>query len=199
MKKIILTLIASLSLFKAHAIERLNEEYLISYGDPNARVQVVHYFSFLCPNCISLFQREFSEIKAKFLDTKKVHWIFHPVPMDVLTFQGMVCLQKLTPKEKRIFLEAILEETALEDPTLSAIMMEKAMEVFNKPIPNLQDKTYLSSIPAFKDAYSFVTQQEKILAIPTVEINGKLYSKDIPEVEFIELKLKELGEVKDES
>lgn len=192
MKKMVFWLIACLSLGKAFALTHLKDDYLISYGNPQAPVRVIHYFSFLCPNCSSLFQREFRELKIKYIDTDQVYWTFHPVPMDMLTLQGMECLQKLNPKEKQIFLEAILEETVLEDQSLCACLMEKAMDVFKKPLPELQKKSYLSSTDSFQDAFLFLSQKETITAVPTVEVNGKLYLNDVPDSQFIEQKLKEL-------
>lgn len=192
MKNLVLWLVACLSLGKAFALTHLKDDYLITYGNPQAPVHVIHYFSFLCPNCSSLFQREFRELKKKYIDTDQIYWTFHPAPIDMLTLQGMECLQKLSLKEKQIFLEAILEETNLEDPSLCACLMEKAMDVFKKPLPELQNKSYLSSTASFQDAYLFISQKDGITAVPTVEMNGKLYLKDVPDSQFIEQKLKEL-------
>jgi hypothetical protein len=192
MKKVLSWLIMSFVPFAVFALEKLDAKYQIAYGDPQAKIKITQYFSFQCPHCVGLFKQDFKEIKAKYLDTKKVYWIFHPIPMDMPTVQGMVCLEKLLDKEKRIFLEVLLDELVIENPQVTACLMEKAMEVFEKPISQLKDKEYLSETNAFLDAYHFLKQKEKIEVVPTIEINGQLYLQEIPDKEFIDSKLENL-------
>lgn len=173
-------------------VEKLRSDYLVTFGHPEASIQVVQYFSFTCPHCLSLFRKDFQALKATYLDTKKIAWIFHPVPMDLLTVQAMACLEKLSEKEKRIFLEALLEMIPLDDAALSVCYMQKAMELFDKPLPELQEKTYLSHTQAFKEAFLFLKQKEKIEVVPIVEINGLLFPNEVPDQAFIEQKLKPL-------
>lgn len=190
MKKILLALLTCMSLFELSALDKLKESYLIPYGNPSAPIKITHYFSFRCPHCIELFREDFKKIKALYLE--EIYWVFHPIPMDLLTVQGMVCLDKLDTREKRIFLEAILEEMVIDDSDLSVCMMEKAMEIFEKPITQLQDKDYLSQTAAFQDAFLFLKQEEKITAVPSVEINDKLYLKEVPNQVFIASKIEKL-------
>jgi hypothetical protein len=171
-------------------LEKLDSAYLISYGNPNAPIKLVHYFSFTCPTCVSLFRDEWDEIKDTLIDTGKVHWTFHPVPADLLTVQGMECLQHLSEREKKIFFEALFAEMHVESPELSALLMEKGMELFKKPIPGLRDRSYLEKTDAFMSAFNFLKQTEKIIAVPTAEINGKMYPKEMPDREFLNRKLK---------
>lgn len=170
---------------RCFCLEKLPSNYHIQFGDPNAKIEVIQYFSFMCPHCLDLFQKEFQEIKTGYIDTGKISWVFHPVPMDLLTVQGMDCLEKLTGKEKRVFLITILEVLSLEDTLLSASYMQKAMEIFQKPLPDLKEKDYLSKTRAFQDAFCFLKQKERIEAVPIVEINGQLFLKEIPNREFI--------------
>lgn len=74
----------------------------------------------------------------------------------------------------------------LDDANLSLIYMQKAMEIFDKSLPDLKEKEYLSKTRAFQDAFQFLKQKEKIDAVPTVEINGELFLREIPSQEFIE-------------
>ena len=187
--RILFFLIAILATESSFALDRLKSAYTISYGDLDAPVKIIQYFSFTCPSCVNLFRKEFDEIKAEYIDTKKVFWTFHPVPMDALTIRAMDCLEKLTPKEKSIFLEVMLEEILLDDEFVSILFMKKAMESFGKPTPDLQDNEYLSSTRAFQDSFEFLTQEEKIMAVPTIEINGKMFPFEVPEKSFIDRKV----------
>lgn len=164
--------------------EKLGKQYLISYGDIMAPVHVVEFFSFQCPHCISLFRSDFETVKETLIDTGKVFFEFHPVPQDLPTAQALICFESLTESEKRLFMEVIFEEASPSDPDLMTQLMMAAMNVFKKPQPRLDDPNYLQNHRVFEEIFNFI-KQEKILAVPTVEINGQLFSKEIPDYEFI--------------
>jgi len=185
-KKFICTLLFSLKLF---AFDKLPDSYTVHYGNPQAPIQIIQYYSFTCPHCVALFRKQFQQIKDNYIDTGKIAWIFHPVPMDFLTVQGMDCLSKLSDREKKIFLEAILEELLIDQPKISAQMMQKGMELLGKPVKDLQEKSYLSQTTAFQDAFQFLKQAEVIEAVPSVDVNGKFLSAQIPDIHFIEEQL----------
>ena len=194
MKHFLNTLLIFFFHTQGFCLEKLSSDYFITFGGPESKVQIVQYFSFMCPHCLGLFRKDFQEIKREYINNEKVCWVFHPVPMDLLTVQAMDCLEKLSEKEKRIFLTAILEVMPLDDSTFSLSYMQKAMEIFNKPLPDLKEKEYLSKTRAFQDAFQFLKQKEKIDAVPAIEINGKLFLREIPSQEFIEKQVKNLIE-----
>lgn len=163
MKRLLLFLILNLLPIQGSCLEKLDPDYLINFGNSQSSIKVVQYFSFTCPHCIGLFRKDFQEFREKYLDEGILSCTFHPVPMDLLTVQAMDCLEKLSEKEKRIFLTALLEVMPIEDPTTVVQFMQKAMEIFDKAVPDLQDKDYLSKTRAFKDAFHFLKQEEKLM------------------------------------
>ncbi len=173
------------------ALKKLDERYLISYGNPQASTQVVEYFSFTCPHCLSLFQKEFHELKTRHLDTGAIAFTMHPVPMDLLTVRAMDCLEKLDEGQKRAFLEVMMEAIQGEDIDSATKLMQKAMQVLGQPVPHLDKRDYLESSQAFEKAFLFLRQESKVSALPTAEINGTLYSNEVPSLVFLESKLKE--------
>ncbi|NOR61307.1 MAG: thioredoxin domain-containing protein [Rhodobacteraceae bacterium] len=54
----------------------------IAIGDPNAPITIVEYASYTCPHCANFHADVFPELKANFIDTGKVHFIFRPVYFD---------------------------------------------------------------------------------------------------------------------
>jgi protein-disulfide isomerase len=170
--------------FAVEPSPNLGKQYCITYGKPEAAVQTIEFFSFQCPHCIRLFKEEFPLIKKKLIDTGKMSLTFHPVPQDLTTLQALICLEHLSEKEKQWFLEALLEEAEPSRPELTAELMKTAMQVFKKPIPSLEEESYLQNHPVFEKAYQFL-KQEKVLAIPSVEINGHLYASEIPDFAFL--------------
>ena len=148
MKKLIFSLFCFIS-SSAFGVEKLDDCYLVSYGNSDADVKVISYYSFSCPHCVALFREEFEGLKTQFLDNDQISFTFHPVPADLLTVQAMVCLSHLSDVKKQIFLEALLAEVDLSDQEYSAFLMIKAMEILGHPIPLLRDREYLSKTNAF--------------------------------------------------
>lgn len=165
--------------------EYLPQKYFVEYGDSSSPVKIIEYFSFSCPHCIALFREDFATIKEKYIEEKKIYFVFHPIPMDLLTVQAMDCLEKLSYEKKQVFLEAILDSIDITDPELSTQMMIRAMEIFEQPIPHLSQKEYLSNTNAFKDAYECIIQDDVPEALPSVAINQIFLPKEIPNEEFI--------------
>jgi hypothetical protein len=165
--------------------EKLDSKYCVQYGNKNAPIKVVEFFSFLCPHCIDLFQKDFFTIKKLLIDTGQVFFEFHPVPQDLSTVQSIICLGELTSEEKRLFLEEIFEEADSNDPELMSKLMKTAMNVFKKPIPDLDNPSYLQDHPTFEIAFNFI-KQGHITAVPTVEINGQLYIDNVPSFTFLQ-------------
>jgi protein-disulfide isomerase len=175
-----------------NAMEKLDKAYLISYGNPTAAIKITEYFSFMCPHCISLFKEDFKEIKAQYINNDKIAFTFHPLPVDIVTVSAMECLEKLNDSEKRTFLEVFFEEGEINEPDMTIALMKKAMELFGKPIPELNNKEFLQNSKAFFNAFEFLKQEEKIETVPAVEINGRLFPKDVPDLSFLKQALNAL-------
>jgi len=186
-KGIVMTMVSFFLLGSAtsSAFDKLAPEYWITYGDPNSSVHITEYFSFSCPNCAHLFDRDFRDIHSRYVDTGKVFWTFQPVPMDLPTVQAMVCLEQLGEEEKRIFLEEILAEASDDTLISTEVLMTKIMEVFGKPVSSLGNMEYLENTKAFTEAFNFVKQGVDLEGVPTIEINGSICFGEVPSLDFV--------------
>lgn len=164
---------------------KLDLKYCITYGDPQAPVHVTEFFSFQCPRCIGLFKSDFENIKKDFIDTGKIHFQFHPIPQDLPTAQALICFENLTESEKQVFLEVVFEEAIYSDPDFTTQLMMAAMNAFKKPIPQLANREFVQNHKVFEEIFYFI-KQEKILAVPTIEINGQILANEIPNYQFIQ-------------
>ena len=54
----------------------------MSIGNPEATVTVVEYASFTCPHCASFHANNFKQLKADFIDTGKINFIYRDVYFD---------------------------------------------------------------------------------------------------------------------
>ena len=54
----------------------------MSLGNPEATVTVIEYASFTCPHCASFHADSFKQLKADFIDTGKINFIYRDVYFD---------------------------------------------------------------------------------------------------------------------
>jgi protein-disulfide isomerase len=59
-------------------------------GDPKAPVTLIEYAAVTCPHCADFFMHQFPEIKSKYIDTGKVHFIFREFPLNALDMAGFM-------------------------------------------------------------------------------------------------------------
>jgi len=175
--------------YQLFAFEKLPNQHLISYGNENAPLQVTEYVSLSCPKCLELFRKDFKALQSKHVSTQNVRWIFHPHPADLLTLQAMVCLEQLSPKEKTILWEVLMNN--LTRPSDGCFILQTAMETFGKPILKLDNLEFLEKTSAFSTAYKYLKQPDIVKELPTVEINGVIY-EEFPNRKFLDKKISSL-------
>jgi protein-disulfide isomerase len=54
----------------------------MTLGNPDAKVEVVEYASFTCPHCKHFHDTVFGQLKANYIDTGKIHFIYREVYFD---------------------------------------------------------------------------------------------------------------------
>jgi Thioredoxin len=197
MKRLIFT-ISILLCNLVFAVGKMDDCFLIHYGDPKAPLKVTEYFSFSCPHCVNLFQ-EFPKIRVDFIDKNLIYFTFHPVPREVTTLRAIMCLEKLSEKEKQVFLEGLfeyLQQNQEGDQKLCQVMQE-FLGCLNKDKLPIDDLDYVKKSTVVQKAFLFVSQEESIQALPTAEINGIPFLKEVPSHAFFAQVVQEvLGEQK---
>lgn len=173
------------------SFEKLGSTYTVSYGDERAPIHITEYFSFSCPKCLEFIRRDFPTIQSKYIDTGKVYWTFHPDPADILTLQAMVCFERLDNLEKQSLIEKLAGEIRLRSIKKACFKMQEEMNALGKPIPTLQDLSFLEKAEAFNRAYAYLKQPHVPSELPTVEVNGRLY-QEFPSREWIDRILMDL-------
>ncbi|HXW26959.1 MAG TPA: DsbA family protein [Xanthobacteraceae bacterium] len=61
-----------------------------SLGDPKAPVTLIEYAAVTCPHCADFFINQFPTLKAQYIDTGKVRFIFREFPLNALDLAGFM-------------------------------------------------------------------------------------------------------------
>ncbi len=59
----------------------ITPETIRTLGDPNAPVTIVEFSDYQCPFCLRNFQENFPQLKAEFIDTGRVFYVFKDFPI----------------------------------------------------------------------------------------------------------------------
>lgn len=159
--------------------ENLVEEFEL--GNPDASVTVIEYASFTCPHCANFHRDVWPQLKANYIDTGKIRFIYRPVYFDgpglwadlvarcggQERFFGIVDLLykrqtewSRAPSQAEVgsVLQAIGRQAGLEDDAILACMQDN---------DNAQ-----ALVAAFQENMS----RDNISSTPSFVINGELTS-----------------------
>ncbi|MFQ5419872.1 MAG: DsbA family protein, partial [Anaerolineae bacterium] len=69
------------------------DDITFAIGDPNAPVTIVEYTDFQCPFCARHFLETYPQIKANFVDTGQVYYVFKDFPLTSIHPQAVAAAQ----------------------------------------------------------------------------------------------------------
>ncbi len=78
-----------------------------SIGSPNAPVTVLEFFSLTCPHCGEFATTTMPKVKANFVDTGKVRFVYHDFPLDQVALKAAQVSRYLPVVEYYPFIEAL--------------------------------------------------------------------------------------------
>ena len=81
-----------------------------SLGSPQAPVVVIEYASATCPHCAQFHIRSLPQIRAAYIDTGKVLWIFREFPLDSLAMAAFMLARCLPPDDYFPAIEALFRD-----------------------------------------------------------------------------------------
>lgn len=86
------------------------KKYTLSFGDPNAPIQIHKFFSFSCRSCMMYHKDHFPVILDEYINSGKVYWTLVPYVMDVDTLYVMAATSECSDEIKRKTFDCILEK-----------------------------------------------------------------------------------------
>jgi protein-disulfide isomerase len=83
MKRILAAVTVALATWVgAVAAQEASQVEEMTLGDPDAPVTVIEYASFTCPHCATFHEEGFEQLKADYVDTGKVRYVYREVYFD---------------------------------------------------------------------------------------------------------------------
>lgn len=150
----------------------------MSMGNPDADVTVIEYASLTCPHCASFHTRTWPDLKANYVDTGKINFIFREVYFDraglwaaavarcggPVRYFGIIDIlfkeqadwsRKESPQEMVGALYAIGRRAGMTDDELNTCLQNRAM------------------LEEMVEVYKTTTEADGITSTPSFVINGE--------------------------
>ena len=109
----IFLLIISLTNFSNANDENLFKEKYISdivYGNSDAPIHVLEYYSLSCHHCSHFYEHIFPIIKKEYIDTGKVQWMKRSYALDRSSVKGTMLLECATKDRRESYLRILLSK-----------------------------------------------------------------------------------------
>jgi protein-disulfide isomerase len=165
------------------ALHAAPENGEMAMGPESAKVTVVEYASATCPHCAAFHKDTFPTLKAEYIDTGKIRFIFREFPLNDAALAGFM-LARCAPKEKYFPILDVIFSTLQEwtkDPLngLKGISQQAGFtaEQFDACLKN---ETVAKQILATRDA----GEKFGVGGTPTFFINGKVLNGENTIEEF---------------
>ncbi|MGO4711077.1 DsbA family protein [Bradyrhizobium sp. 2TAF24] len=150
----------------------------MALGPENASVTIVEYASMTCPHCAAFTTEVFPKLKAAYIDTGKVRFIFREFPLDLVAAAGSMmarCIAKNDAQKYFAVVDVLFKQQTdwvVKNPIepLKRIGKQAGLsdEAFNAC---LKDQAILDGIKATQD---HATDKLKVNSTPSFFVNGTL-------------------------
>ncbi len=173
------------------------QEYAL--GDPNAPIEVIEYASFTCPHCARFHSDVWPELKANFIDTGKVHFIFRPVYFDGPGLWADMLARCTGDNDKFFGIADILFDRQAEWSRAGSQAGVAAGIVSVGKQAGIDEETVLACLQDNDKAQALVTafqanvERDKIQGTPSFMIDGVL-TDNMSYASFAQLLNEKLGE-----
>ena len=152
-------------------------------GDPEAPVTVIEYASFTCPHCATFHQGPYRQLKADFIDTGKINFIYREVYFDRFGLWASLMARCAGP-DKFFGITDLLYASQSTwsragggDPAMIADELRKIGRLAGMETETinacLQDEDQIRKMVAW---FQTKTGEHNISSTPSFVINGETYS-----------------------
>jgi protein-disulfide isomerase len=167
----------------------------MAIGAADAAVTITEYASMTCPHCAAFNAEVFPKIKAAYIDTGKVRYIFREFPLDIKAAAGSMlgrCIAKDDSGKYFAVIDLLFKQQGdwvMKNTTETLTRIGKQAGLTQQQVEDcLKDQALLDKIAADQ---KYASEVLKVNSTPTFFINGEVIKGEASFDEF-EKKIKPL-------
>lgn len=165
-----------------HAARKEGDDYVI--GNPDAQAVVIEYASLTCPHCARFHAETLPKLKANYVDTGLVKFVYRDFPLDRVALQAAQVARCMPPERFFGFLDVLFRQqeqwAAGRDPNAMVDRIKQLAAVAGLPRDKstacIEDQALQLKIVGTAQNGE---KEYKINATPTLVINGKRHTGSI--------------------
>ncbi|HZR87676.1 MAG TPA: DsbA family protein [Bradyrhizobium sp.] len=149
----------------------------MALGPADAKVTITEYASMTCPHCAAFNEQVFPKIKAEYIDTGKVRYVFREFPLDIKAAAGSMlsrCIANGDPNKYFAVTDLLFKtqsDWVMKNTTEALTRIGKQAGLSQQQVDDcLKDQALLDKIAADQKYASDVL---KVDSTPTFFINGE--------------------------
>jgi protein-disulfide isomerase len=149
----------------------------MALGPADAKVTIVEYASMTCPHCAAFNDQVFPKLKAEYIDTGKVRYVFREFPLDIKAAAGSMlsrCIANGDPKKYFAVTDLLFKtqgDWVTKDTTAALMRIGKQAGLSEKQVDDcLKDQSLLEKIEADQ---KYASEVLKVNSTPTFFLNGE--------------------------
>jgi protein-disulfide isomerase len=160
----------------------------MAIGPKDASVTITEYASMTCPHCAAFNAEVFPKIKAAYVDTGKVRYIFREFPLDIKAAAGSMlarCIAKDDASKYFTVVDLLFKQQndwVMKNTTETLTRIGKQAGLSQQGVEDcLKDQALLDKIAADQ---KYATDVLKVNSTPTFFINGEVIKGEASFDEF---------------
>jgi protein-disulfide isomerase len=149
----------------------------MALGPADAKVTITEYASMTCPHCAAFNDQVFPKLKAEYIDTGKVRYIFREFPLDIKAAAGSMlarCIAKGDPQKYFAVTDLLFKtqnDWVIKDTTEALNRIGKQAGLSQQQVQDcLKDQSLLDKIAADQ---KYASEVLKVDSTPTFFVNGE--------------------------
>ena len=160
----------------------------MALGPANAPVTITEFASMTCPHCAAFNDTVFPKIKAEYIDTGKIRYVFREFPLDIKAAAGSMlarCIAKDDAGKYFAVIDMLFKqqnEWVLKNTTETLIRIGKQAGLSQQAVEDcLKDQALLDKIAADQ---KYASEVLKVNSTPTFFLNGEKIKGETSFAEF---------------
>ena len=145
-------------------------------GEPNAAVTIIEYASMTCPHCAHFHDKVYPKLKAEYIDTGKVRFIFREFPLDIKAAAGSMlarCIGKDDPNRYFAVVDTLFrtQESWVQNDTVNGLKRVGKQAGFSEQSVD-SCLANQDTLDAIKKTQEHAYEKLKVNSTPTFFVNG---------------------------